>query len=152
VAVGGGPLPVTGGVRHSSSIGIGTWGVPNWINLRFANAREMMSISGGKSTTFCLSQSRRGGNDESKRCELWSKSREAELWPGISRRFGKGMSPESRARSPALADKHRAEMPLDELRQAREMAQMHRARILKVKQGLGWNVAPICMRALSKIS
>lgn len=44
------------------------------------------------------------------------------------------MSPDSRARSRALADKYRAEMPLDELREAREMTQMHLARILKVNQ------------------
>ncbi|HXY11326.1 MAG TPA: XRE family transcriptional regulator [Terriglobales bacterium] len=44
------------------------------------------------------------------------------------------MSPESQARSRALADKYRAEMPLDELREAREMTQMHLARILKVNQ------------------
>jgi transcriptional regulator with XRE-family HTH domain len=44
------------------------------------------------------------------------------------------MSPESRARSHALADKYRAEMPLDELREAREMTQIHLARILKVNQ------------------
>jgi len=44
------------------------------------------------------------------------------------------MSPESRARCRALADKYRAEMPLDELREVREMTQIHLARILKVNQ------------------
>ena len=44
------------------------------------------------------------------------------------------MSPESQARSRTLADKYRAEMPLDELREAREMTQIHLARILKVNQ------------------
>jgi DNA-binding transcriptional regulator YiaG len=40
----------------------------------------------------------------------------------------------SRERSRALAAKYRAEMPLDELREAREMTQVHLARILKVNQ------------------
>jgi transcriptional regulator with XRE-family HTH domain len=44
------------------------------------------------------------------------------------------MSPESRERSRLLAEKYRAEMPLDELREAREMTQVHLARILKVNQ------------------
>jgi hypothetical protein len=44
------------------------------------------------------------------------------------------MSPESRERSRLLAAKYRAEMPLDELREAREMTQVHLARILKVNQ------------------
>lgn len=44
------------------------------------------------------------------------------------------MSPESRERSRRLTDKYRAEMPLDELRAAREMTQMHLARILRVNQ------------------
>ncbi len=44
------------------------------------------------------------------------------------------MSPESRERSRRLAAKDRAEMPLDELRAAREMTQMHLARILRVNQ------------------
>jgi len=44
------------------------------------------------------------------------------------------MSPESRERSRALAEKYRAAMPLDELREAREMTQVHLARILKVNQ------------------
>ena len=44
------------------------------------------------------------------------------------------MSSESQARSRALADKYRAEMPLDELREAREMTQTHLARIMKVNQ------------------
>jgi DNA-binding XRE family transcriptional regulator len=43
-------------------------------------------------------------------------------------------SPEAQARSRALAEKYRAEMPLDELREAREMTQMHLAKILKVNQ------------------
>jgi DNA-binding XRE family transcriptional regulator len=44
------------------------------------------------------------------------------------------MSPESRERSRALAAKYRAEMPLDELREAREMTQVTLAQILKVNQ------------------
>jgi transcriptional regulator with XRE-family HTH domain len=44
------------------------------------------------------------------------------------------MSPESRDRSRLLAAKYRAEMPLDELREAREMTQEHLARILRVNQ------------------
>lgn len=44
------------------------------------------------------------------------------------------MSPESRERSRLLAARYRAEMPLDELREAREMTQVHLARILKVNQ------------------
>jgi DNA-binding XRE family transcriptional regulator len=44
------------------------------------------------------------------------------------------MSPESRERSRALAAKYRAEMPLDELREAREMTQQTLAQILKVNQ------------------
>ena len=43
------------------------------------------------------------------------------------------MSSESQARSRALADKYRAEMPLDELREG-GMTQTHLARILKVNQ------------------
>jgi hypothetical protein len=44
------------------------------------------------------------------------------------------MSPESRERSRLLAAKYRVEMPLDELREAREMTQVHLARILRVNQ------------------
>lgn len=44
------------------------------------------------------------------------------------------MAPESRERSRRLAARYRAEMPLDELREAREMTQVHLARILKVNQ------------------
>jgi len=44
------------------------------------------------------------------------------------------MTPAARERSRRLAAKYRAEMPLDELRQAREMTQAHLARILKVNQ------------------
>ena len=44
------------------------------------------------------------------------------------------MSPPARDRSSALAAKYRAEMPLDELREAREMTQQHLARLLKVNQ------------------
>ncbi len=44
------------------------------------------------------------------------------------------MSPESRERSRALAAKYRAEMPLNELREALEITQVHLARILKVNQ------------------
>ncbi len=44
------------------------------------------------------------------------------------------MSPKSRERSRRLAAKYRAEMPLDELREARAMTQVHLARILNVNQ------------------
>ncbi len=44
------------------------------------------------------------------------------------------MSPEARARSRALAERYRAEMPLVELREAREMTQVHLAKILGVNQ------------------
>ncbi len=44
------------------------------------------------------------------------------------------MSLESRERSHILAAKYRAEMPLDELREARDMTQAHLARILRVNQ------------------
>ncbi|MGO9127032.1 MAG: XRE family transcriptional regulator [Terriglobales bacterium] len=44
------------------------------------------------------------------------------------------MSSASRKRSRALAAGYRTEMPLDELREAREMTQVHLARILKVNQ------------------
>jgi DNA-binding XRE family transcriptional regulator len=44
------------------------------------------------------------------------------------------MSPRSRARARALAEKYRAEMALDELREAREMTQVHLAKILGVNQ------------------
>jgi transcriptional regulator with XRE-family HTH domain len=44
------------------------------------------------------------------------------------------MSPEARERSSRLAAKYRAQMPLDELREARDMTQQHLARILKVNQ------------------
>ena len=44
------------------------------------------------------------------------------------------MSPESRSPSRALAAKYRAEMPLNELREALEITQVHLARILKVNQ------------------
>lgn len=44
------------------------------------------------------------------------------------------MSPEARARAEAKAKKMLAEMPLDELREAREMTQVHLARILGVNQ------------------
>jgi transcriptional regulator with XRE-family HTH domain len=43
-------------------------------------------------------------------------------------------SPEAQARSRALAEKYRAEMPLGELREAREMTQVHLAKILGVNQ------------------
>jgi hypothetical protein len=63
------------------------------------------------------------------------------LQPGQEKRMAKNfkelrerMSPESRERSRLLAAKYRAEMPLDELREAREMTQVHLARILKVNQ------------------
>lgn len=44
------------------------------------------------------------------------------------------MSPESRKRSKALAAKYCAEMPLNELREALEITQVHLARILGVNQ------------------
>lgn len=44
------------------------------------------------------------------------------------------MSPESRARARALAAKYRAEMPLNELREALDITQVHLAQLLKVKQ------------------
>ena len=44
------------------------------------------------------------------------------------------MSPESRARSDAKAQRMIAEMPLDELREAREMTQVQLAKILGVNQ------------------
>ncbi|MBN3759993.1 XRE family transcriptional regulator [Burkholderia sp. Ac-20365] len=44
------------------------------------------------------------------------------------------MSPESRARSKALADKLRAEMPLHDLRRARGLSQEALAKRLNVKQ------------------
>jgi transcriptional regulator with XRE-family HTH domain len=44
------------------------------------------------------------------------------------------MSPEARERSSRLAARYRSEMPLDELREAREMTQQHLARILRVNQ------------------
>lgn len=44
------------------------------------------------------------------------------------------MSPESRERSRVLAEKYRAEMPLNELREALEITQTHLAELLKVKQ------------------
>jgi transcriptional regulator with XRE-family HTH domain len=44
------------------------------------------------------------------------------------------MSPEARARAEAKAKKMLAEMPLDELREAREMTQVHLAKILGVNQ------------------
>lgn len=44
------------------------------------------------------------------------------------------MSPEARERSRVLAAKYRAEMPLDELREARSMTQTHLAKILGVNQ------------------
>lgn len=44
------------------------------------------------------------------------------------------MSPESRERSHALAAKYRAEMPLNELREALDITQVHLSRLLKVNQ------------------
>lgn len=44
------------------------------------------------------------------------------------------MSPESRARSHELANKYRAEMPLNELREALKITQENLANLLKVKQ------------------
>jgi transcriptional regulator with XRE-family HTH domain len=44
------------------------------------------------------------------------------------------MSPERRARAEAMAQKMIDEMPLDELREARQFTQEHLAKILKVRQ------------------
>jgi hypothetical protein len=44
------------------------------------------------------------------------------------------MSPESRGRSRALYEKYRAEMPSHLLREAREMTQVHLAKVLGVNQ------------------
>ena len=44
------------------------------------------------------------------------------------------MSPQSQERSRALAAKYRSEMALDELREAREMTQVHLAKVLGVNQ------------------
>jgi DNA-binding transcriptional regulator YiaG len=44
------------------------------------------------------------------------------------------MSPESRARSEAMTREMLANMPLDELRAARELTQQHLAEILRIKQ------------------
>src|SRR5437016_5715624 len=44
------------------------------------------------------------------------------------------MSPESRTRVKARVDKLIAEMPLDELREARQLTQEHLAQLLRVKQ------------------
>jgi transcriptional regulator len=44
------------------------------------------------------------------------------------------MSPAARERSRVLAEKYRSEMPLDELREARAMTQVHLAKILGVNQ------------------
>jgi transcriptional regulator with XRE-family HTH domain len=44
------------------------------------------------------------------------------------------MSPAARERSRVLAEKYRAQMPLDELREARAMTQTHLAKILGVNQ------------------
>ena len=44
------------------------------------------------------------------------------------------MSPRSRERSHALASSYRAEMALDELREARAMTQVHLAKVLGVNQ------------------
>ena len=44
------------------------------------------------------------------------------------------MSPTLRERSRALAAKYRSEMALDELREAREMTQVHLAKVLGVNQ------------------
>ena len=44
------------------------------------------------------------------------------------------MSPQARERSRALAAKYRSEMALDELREARQMTQVHLAKVLGVNQ------------------
>lgn len=64
------------------------------------------------------------------------------------------MSPESRARSQVLYEKHRAEMPLVQLREAQEMTQVHLAKILGVNlaQCRSWSGARICMRARCRVS
>ncbi|PYX98499.1 MAG: transcriptional regulator [Acidobacteria bacterium] len=49
-------------------------------------------------------------------------------------RLREKMSPAARERSHALAARYRAEMALDELREAREMTQVHLAKILGVNQ------------------
>jgi hypothetical protein len=50
------------------------------------------------------------------------------------RRLREKMSSQARERSRQLAAQYRAEMPLDELREARAMTQVHLARILNVNQ------------------
>src|SRR5690348_5624955 len=44
------------------------------------------------------------------------------------------MSPESQEKARVLARKYNVEMPLDELRAARQMTQEHLARLLRIKQ------------------
>jgi ribosome-binding protein aMBF1 (putative translation factor) len=56
------------------------------------------------------------------------------LMPRNFRELEAKMSPESRARSRALAERYRAEMPLDRFREARAMTQTHLAKILGVNQ------------------
>src|SRR5216117_1971733 len=52
------------------------------------------------------------------------------------------MSPALRERARELAKKYRAEMALDELREAREMTQQHLAKILGVNQAAVSKIAP----------
>jgi DNA-binding XRE family transcriptional regulator len=54
--------------------------------------------------------------------------------PRNFRELEAGMSPEARARAETKAKKMLAEMPLDELREARAMTQVHLAKILGVNQ------------------
>ena len=44
------------------------------------------------------------------------------------------MTPEAQGKAHALAQKYSAEMPLDELREARSMTQVHLAKVLRVNQ------------------
>ena len=50
------------------------------------------------------------------------------------RELERSMSPQARARSEAKAHKLMEEMPLNEIRAARELTQEHLARLLRVKQ------------------
>src|SRR5271165_25073 len=56
------------------------------------------------------------------------------MMPRNFRELEAKMSPEARARAEAKAKKMLAEMPLDELREARAMTQLHLAKILGVNQ------------------
>jgi len=54
--------------------------------------------------------------------------------PKNFRNLREKMRPEARERSRSLATKYRSEMALDELREAREMTQVHLAKVLGVNQ------------------